>query len=117
MREVAAELNGKWGGKAAAHFIPEYYDFYNSGELSKWLAGQGIRETDEGHHDNVAITAMMMVVDPTSVRMAERRAKGRFSINGVALDPADKTIALGKRAVDYRADVTVAAIRKSMPTR
>lgn len=118
MKEVAAELSAKWaGGKTAVHFIPEYYDFYNSGALSKWMESQGVREVDEGHHDNVAITAMMMVVDPNTVRMRERRAKGKFSINGVALDPAEKTVELGKKAVAYRADVTVAAIRKALGVR
>ncbi len=120
MKEVAAELSKKWaagGGKAAIHFIPEYYDFYNSGTLSKWLESQGVHEVDEGHHDNVAITAMMMAVDPGAVRMSERRAKGKFSINGVALDPADKTIALGKKAIAYRTDITVAAIRKALGAR
>lgn len=114
MKAVAAELSQKWGGSPTIHFIPEYYDFYDNGTLSKWLVSQGIRETDEGHHDNFAITAMMMVADPAAVHMRERRAKGKFSINGVALDPVDKTIALGKKAVDYRADVTVTAIRKAL---
>lgn len=120
MKEVAAELSKKWaagGGKTAIHFIPEYYDFYNSGTLSKWLESQGVHEVDEGHHDNVAITAMMMAVDPGAVRMSERRAKGKFSINGVPLDPADKTIALGKKAIAFRTDITVAAIRKALGAR
>ncbi len=118
MKEVAAELSAKWaGGKTRVHFIPEYYDFYNGGALSKWLESQGVRVVDEGHHDNVAITAMMMAVDPNTVRMRERRAKGKFSINGVGLDPAEKTVALGKKAVAYRADVTVAAIRKALAVR
>lgn len=111
MKEVAADLTTKWGSKAEILFIPEYYDFYNEGALSRWLESQGIHEVDEGHHDNVAITAMMMTVDPNTVRMKQRRAKGKFSINGVPLDPAEKTIALGKKAVEYRADVTIAAIR------
>jgi creatinine amidohydrolase/Fe(II)-dependent formamide hydrolase-like protein len=114
MKEVAAELTKKWaGGKTSILVIPEYYDFYNSGSLSKWMESQGVREVDEGHHDNVAITAMMMAVDPNTVRMRQRRAKGKFSINGVALDPAEKTIALGRKAIEYRTNVTVAAIQKS----
>jgi len=107
MKEVAAAHKG-------VYFIPEYYDFYNEGALSKWLAEQGIREVDEGYHDNAVITAMLMAVDPTTVRMAERRAKGKFSINGVELDPAEKTIELGKRAIAFRAETTVAAIRKAL---
>jgi len=116
MKAVAAELGAKWAASGARiHFIPEYYDFYNSGTLSKWMASQGVRETDEGHHDNVAITAMMMAVDPSTVRMRQRRAKGKFSINGVALDPVEKTVSLGKKAIEYRASVTVEAIRKAAP--
>jgi len=118
MKEVAAALTTKWAtGKAAIHFIPEYYDFYNSGALSKLLESQGIKEVDEGHHDNVAITAMVMVVDPAAARMAERRAKGNFSINGVALDPPAKTIALGRKAVAHRAAITVDAIHKALGVR
>ncbi len=118
MKEVAAELSATWtSGKTTIHFIPEYYDFYNGGSLSKWMQLQGVREVDEGHHDNVAITAMMMTVDPNAVRMRERRAKGKFSINGVKLDPADKMIALGKKAIAYRAEVTVAAIQKALSIR
>jgi len=118
MKEVAASLSAAWAGSGTTiHFIPEYYDFYNSGTLSKWLESQGVRESDEGHHDNVAITAMMMTVDPNSVRMKERRAKGKFSINGVSLDPVDKTVALGKKAVSYRAEITVEAIRRALGSR
>ncbi|MFN0104492.1 MAG: creatininase family protein [Bryobacteraceae bacterium] len=118
MKEVAAERSAKWaGGQTKIHFIPEYYDFYNSGDLSKWLESQGVREVDEGHHDNVAITAMMMTVDLNTVRMHERRAKGKFSINGVSLDPAEKMIALGGKIVEYRADITVAAIRAALGAR
>ena len=115
MKEVAIELTKKWlAAKTTIHFIPEYYDFYNSGALSKWMESQGVKEIDEGHHDNVAITAMMMTVDPNTVRMKERRAKGKFSINNVPLDPSEKTIALGKKAVAYRAEVTVEAIQKAL---
>ena len=54
----------------------------------------------------------MMTVDPTTVRMTQRIAAGKFRINGVALAPAEKTIAWGRKIVDYRAEATVAALRK-----
>ena len=66
----------------------------------------------EGFHDDLAITAQMMVVEPAAVRMRERMTTGKFSINGVNLAPPEKTIALGRRIVDFRAEATVAAIRK-----
>jgi creatinine amidohydrolase/Fe(II)-dependent formamide hydrolase-like protein len=112
MKAVASELNTKWaGGKTRLHFIPEYYDY---AKVEKWLETQGVKQTPEGYHDDFAITAQMMVVDPTTVRMKQRIAAGKFRINGVDLAPVDKTIEMGRKIVDYRAGITVEAIRRSM---
>ena len=56
----------------------------------------------------------MMVVDPTTVRMKQRIAADKFRINGIDLAPAEKTIDWGKKIVDFRAEATVKAIRKSV---
>jgi creatinine amidohydrolase len=112
MKTVAERLNAKWqGGKTRLHFVPEYYDY---GGLAKWLEKQGIQQVPEGIHDDFGITAIMMTVDPASVRMKQRLAAKKFSINGVELAPAEKTIEWGKKIVNYRADQTVAAIKKSL---
>ena len=111
MMVVAARLNAKWaGGKTRVHFIRQYYDYPG---VQNWLAGQGIKQVDEGLHDDFAITAQMMAVDPTTVRMKQRLAAGKFRINGIDLAPAEKTIEWGKKIVDYRAEVTLKAIRKA----
>ncbi|MBS0266765.1 MAG: creatininase family protein [Planctomycetes bacterium] len=115
MKNVAAELNARWAdGKSRVHFIPEYYDYP---VVEKWLATQGIQQTPEGYHDDFAITAQMMVVDPTTVRMKQRLAAGKFRINGVDLAPAEKTIAWGKKIVEYRTEKTVTAIRAAIDKR
>jgi creatinine amidohydrolase/Fe(II)-dependent formamide hydrolase-like protein len=112
MKAVAAELNAQWSsGKTRLHFIPGYYNY---GALKSWLESQGIKQTDEGLHDDFAMTAQMMTIDPTSVRMKERIAAGKFSINGIDLAPADKTIEWGRKIVNYRAEQTAAAIRKAI---
>lgn len=111
MKNVAARLNEKWAGKTRVHFIPEYYDYPG---VTKWLETQGIKQVSEGIHDDFAITATMMVVDPATVRMKQRIAAKKFRINGVDLDPAEKTIEWGKKVIDYRADLTAKAIRKSI---
>lgn len=112
MKAVAGKLNEKWvGGKTRVHFIPEYYDYPG---VTKWLKSQGIVEKNEGHHDDFAITAIMMTVDPTTVRMKQRIAADKFRINGVELAPVEKTIEWGRKIVDMRAEATVRAIRKSM---
>jgi creatinine amidohydrolase/Fe(II)-dependent formamide hydrolase-like protein len=112
MKTVAAELNAKWaGGKTHVHFIPEYYDYAG---VEKWLVSQGIQQTPEGYHDDFAITAQMMVVDPATVRMKERIAARKFRINGIDLAPAAKTIEWGRRIVDHRAGITVTAIQNAI---
>jgi len=111
MKGVAAELSTKWGAKPTIHYISEYYDYPG---LTAWLERQGVHEVDEGIHDDYGISSIVMTIDPTYVRMKERLAAGRFSINGVALAPAERTIAMGRRAVDWRATVTVEAIRKAI---
>jgi len=112
MKEVGEELTAKWrGGRTSIHYIGEYYNYPS---LTKWLESQGIHQVDEGHHDDFGISALMVTVDPTTVRMNQRIARGKFSINGIPLAPIEKTIAIGKKAVDYRATVTVEAIRKAI---
>lgn len=112
MQEVAEELSQKWAGsKTKVHFIPEYYDYPGA---QRWVASQGIKEVDEGLHDEYSITALMMAVDPKSVRVAQRVAKGKASINGVPIAPAEKTAEMGRRIAAFRADVTVQAIRKAI---
>ena len=58
------------------------------------------------------MTTQMMVADPNTVRYAERLKVGKASINGVNLEPVEKSVELGRRIAKYRAEQTVAAIRK-----
>jgi creatinine amidohydrolase len=112
MKEVAAELGARWtDNRTRIHYIPEYYDLP---AVTQWLESQGIREVDEELHDEVAMEAVIATVDATLIRAKERMAKGKFSINGVDLSPLDKTIALGRRIVEFRAERTVQAIRRAI---
>jgi creatinine amidohydrolase/Fe(II)-dependent formamide hydrolase-like protein len=112
MKIVAAKLNEKWaGGSTTVHFIPEYYDY---GSVEKWLKEQGVTQEPDGLHDDFAMTAMMLAVDPHSVRAEQRMKVNRFRINGVELAPIEKTIEWGKKIVDYRAEQTVKAYRASL---
>ncbi len=112
MAAVAKKLNAKWAaGKTRVLFIPEYYDYDG---VEKWLRKQGIKQTAEGFHDDFAITAQMMAVNPTTVRMKQRVAAGKFKINGIDLAPAEKTIEWGRKIVDYRAGITAKAIEAAI---
>ncbi len=111
LEEVAVRLNSKWSGdKTRVHYIPEYYNF---GEVAKYMELRGIKQVPEGLHDDFGMTAVMMSVDPKSVRTKQRIAAHKFRINGVELAPASKTIAWGKKIIKFRANAAVAAIRQA----
>ena len=115
MQEVSTALNAKWTADpsgARTYFIPEYYNYE---EVEKFQGeALGIHEQLEGLHDDYYISSIVMVHDPTGVRMDERIKAGKFIINGVSLAPAEKTIENGKKIVAFRTERTVAAIRKAM---
>ena len=112
MEAVAEALSREWEGSGTRiHFIPEYYD---NPRWKTWLEDRGVVEVDEGLHDDVRHSAIMMLVDPSTVRAEQRRAAGLFRINGVELDPMEETLALARGLVDYQAEVTVEAIRSAL---
>lgn len=115
LETVAARLNERWGRDARVHYISAFYspgweavEHYTQEEL-------GVSETThDGFHDDIWVTAMMAVTDPEQIRYAERVAAGTASINGVALSPLDRTLALGQQMIAFRADFTARAIRNAL---
>ena len=116
METVARELTSRWAGDGArAHFIREFYDpgwedteRYTESEL-------GVAETQhDGHHDDIWVTAMMMVTDPEQVRFEQRVEADLASINGVELTPLAETVALGQKMIEFRADYTAAIVRERL---
>ena len=71
---------------------------------------------DQGLHDDLRHSSIMLLVDPTSVRMEERLEAGLFSINRVELEPLDETLELARRLVDAQAEATADAIRRRIGT-
>lgn len=116
MSAVTESLNQRWQGSGTrAHFIAEFYtpgweltEQYTADEL-------GVAETrSDGHHDDIWVTAMMMVTDPESVRYRQRMDADLASINGVDISSLEETIELGKKMVEFRAAHAAEAIRASI---
>ena len=115
LKAVAEQLNADWKeSKTRLYFIPEYYNYKDVGP---WLELQGIKQSDDGLHDDFGMTAQMLSIDPSSVRMQQRIAAKKFKINGIELAPVEKTIAWGRKIIEYRAQTTVDAIRSRLKTR
>ena len=113
MKEVAQTVNAAWAGSGArVHFIPEYYNYADVEAFEE--RELGIHENLEGYHDDYYISAIISTVSTDAIRMPERVKAGKFAINGVPLAPIERTIANGRRMVEFRTKVTVEAIRASM---
>ena len=119
MKIVAQDLNRQWGEKnTVAHFIRAYYDpgWEETERFTEKVLGVAESKND-GHHDDIWVTAMMMVTDPVTVRYQQRVEAGLASINGVPLVPMEKTVELGQRMMEFRAELTAKAVRKSIQDR
>jgi creatinine amidohydrolase/Fe(II)-dependent formamide hydrolase-like protein len=123
MKEVAEVLNKKWDGTmTVVHYIPEYY------EQDMWsfdyLKRIGVQQKPDvksanraGIHSDYHYEAIMATIDPKLIRTEQRIAAGKYSVNGFDMNPPSKTIENGKKLVEYRANITVDAIRKALAKR
>lgn len=121
MQNVAAALNRAWADREArVHFIPEYYteDIYSCEYLKMELdihqQPDNCVATRNEYHDDYHYSSIIATVDPEHIRAEQRMKVGLFSINGVSLEPVEKTIENGQRLVEYRAEITARAIRRAM---
>lgn len=117
MQAAADALNEKYNG-APTQFrhVPEFYNHtqvrqYIQEELGipeemEYQASQG----SDGIHEELSITSIMSVIDPTSIRFNQRVAAGRASINGISLEPLSETQALGRKLIEFRTQIVVDAI-------
>ena len=112
---VADSLTAIWQGRPVVAHVQEYYD-YN--KVKEQMAGRGLSSgPSDNLHDDPVITLNMLVADPRSVRHAERVKAGKATIDGVSIADRKKAEALGREIIDYRAGLTVEAIRKSIANR
>ena len=100
----------------AIHHVPEFYNWTSPGGVRQFVADNGITEnpTAEGIHDEYGLTAVMMASDPKIVRFDERVKANKATINGISITPKEKTIEMGKKIVEFRANVAVEAIKKAI---
>jgi creatinine amidohydrolase/Fe(II)-dependent formamide hydrolase-like protein len=116
LKAVAAELGAKWTD-AKIHHVPEFYNWTSRGGVREFIQAQGVPEKSanaDGIHDEYSLSAVLMAYDPKTIRFDERVKAGKATINGVPLEPKEKTIEMGRKIVEFRATVGAAAIRKAI---
>lgn len=119
MRDVAKELSAKWAGEAGIYHIPEYYNWTSKGGVREFVVSNGIPEkiNADGIHDEYGLTAVMMASDPKLARYDQRQKAGKLTINGIDISAKDKVIEMGRKIVEFRANVAVDAIKKAIGSR
>jgi creatinine amidohydrolase/Fe(II)-dependent formamide hydrolase-like protein len=109
MAAVAESLDAEWTD-ARAHYVPEFYRYAEVFEFMESELGI-VEPTNDGLHDDFVITSIMMGLDPETVRFDQRVAAGKASINGLSLEPLERTVEIGRKLLQFRVDRTVEAIR------
>jgi creatinine amidohydrolase/Fe(II)-dependent formamide hydrolase-like protein len=111
LKEVAEELTTKWaGGPTKIHYLAEYYD---RTAVQNYIKNTlGITEKSGGLGDNYYNTSILMALDPTALRLKERTEAKQLTVNGINLEPIEKTIQNGKTILEMQTDQTVKAIQK-----
>jgi hypothetical protein len=110
---VADDLAKAWAGQPilVAH-IPEYYNYGDVLKYQNEVLGMVELNKDlDGYHDDYYISSMIMNDSPRHVRYDERVRVNLTHINSLPL-VLDQALAIGKKLVQFRADVTAAAIMK-----
>ena len=116
LRAVAQELSAKWAGSPVIVHVPEFYNWTSPGGVRQFVADNGIPEklNSDGIHDEYGLTAPLMAIDPTLVRLEQRVEAGKTTINGVSIVPKEKTIEMGRKILEFRINNGVAAIKKAI---
>ena len=116
MRAVAEKLNERWADSSVrAHAVIEFYTpgWEDTEKYTQEILGVSESESD-GHHDDIWVTAMMMVTDPETVRYRQRVNAKLASINGVDISSLPDTVALGRKMIEFRATRAAEVIRSSI---
>jgi creatinine amidohydrolase len=120
MIDVANELNAKWKGTPSRVFyVPEYYDEdrWSYDYMKKTLGITQVPDVQSATrwdiHDDYHYEALVAVQDPKLVHAEQRIKAKKFSIYGVEIGTVAKLVENGKKLADYRATITINAIKKA----
>ena len=120
MTEIAKELNTKWMGQPArVYYIAEYYDEdrWSYNYMKQTLGITQIPDVQSATrwdiHDDYHYEALVAVQDPKLVHAEQRIKAKKFSIYGVEIGSIAKLVENGTKLADYRATITVNAMKKA----
>jgi hypothetical protein len=119
MIDVTKELNAKWMGNPRVFYLPEYYDedrwSYNYMKQTLGIVQKPDVQsaTRWDIHDDYHYEALVAVQNPKLIHAEQRIKAKKFSIYGVEIGSVAKMVENGKKLADYRADITLRALKKA----
>ena len=110
---VAKQLTEEWRGQhVLVSHVPEYYNYADVLTYQNEVLGKVELDKDlDGYHDDYYITSIIMNDSPRHVRYEERVKVNLNHINSLPLH-LEEALAIGKKLIQFRADVTVDAINQ-----
>lgn len=119
MQAVANKLAAAWKGTPTVHYIREYYeqDIWSYDYLKSLGIVQqpDVKSSQRGaFHDDYHYESIIATVDPRHIRIDEREKTSLASIYGISVVPIQKTVANGRKLIEYRVGITVEAIKKAL---
>jgi creatinine amidohydrolase/Fe(II)-dependent formamide hydrolase-like protein len=114
MRAVAERFTKEWNGSPKVVHIAEYYDYEGAIKHFESTGALPPGRKADGLHDEPVITANMLMTDPQSVRWQSRAKAGLATIDGYSIADLEKARAFGAQVVEFRAALTVNAIKKAL---
>ena len=112
MAAVAARLTSAWKdvGITVIH-VPEYYEQDKNDHA--FIANElGIKLGDPGRiHADYRYEALMALADPALINADWRIDNGEFTVREHDMGSIEEVLANARKMVDYRAELTVAAIK------
>lgn len=119
MENVSRALNSEWHGDSTrVYYIPEYYfeDMWSFDFLKQLGYTQLPDEATAFRnriHTDLHYESIMAVNDPQLVRASTRLRNGKYEVHGVEMASESELIELGKKLTEYRAALTVRAMREA----
>lgn len=117
LQAVATELSEAWTGEEilVAH-VREYYNYSDVLQYQNEVLGKVELDKDlDGYHDDYYISSIIINDGPEHIRLPQRQKVSLDHINSLYIDEAEMT-EIGRKITQFRADVTVEAIRRFRET-